>query len=118
MPCWQENAKLYRWETKHRNDHFSLSEESQKPEPRRALCQSESLRLDDSIFIGPRTLQMWTQQFDKHGTFTRLIVLKSSFAKITVKNCERPQITESVSHNLALPYGVIYTSLSGWYSLE
>ena len=34
MPRWQENAKLYRWETKHRNDHFSLSEESQKLDER------------------------------------------------------------------------------------
>ena len=48
----QENAKLYRWETKHRNDHFSLSEESQSQnlDERSVLYQSESLPLDDSIF--------------------------------------------------------------------
>ena len=46
---------------------YLKNRESQNLDERSVLYQSESLPLDDSIFIGPRTLRMWTQQFDKHG---------------------------------------------------
>ena len=46
---------------------YLKNRESQNLDERSVLYQSKSLPLDDSIFISPRTLGMWTQQFDIHG---------------------------------------------------